>query len=73
MTSSIASCRSCNASIRWARTQHGNLMPLDAHPTANGCIDIIDGTAMATTPQAGRLLWMPHHATCPDADTWRRA
>lgn len=73
--SHLTACRSCGAAIRWARTRAGNLMPLDAHPDPNGNVEIVDGIVHVhpQPPLTGETLWMPHHATCPDADTWRRA
>jgi len=67
-------CRSCGASIRWARTTNDRPIPLDAEPDPAGNVLLLGETAHvlgkgATVPLelAGDddgTRWMPHHATC---------
>lgn len=75
---STSTCRGCGAPIRWVRTTHGNLMPLDAEPDPDGNVELIDSfldglvAVVHTQPTMfGGERWMPHHATCPDADQFR--
>lgn len=49
-------CRSCGATIRWGKTTNGRKMPVDFEP-----VDGPDGKQ-----------WVPHFATCPDANRWRK-
>jgi hypothetical protein len=49
-------------------------MPFDAVKTANGKWVIEDGVARTSTQEErgeGWEGWMPHFATCPDADRFR--
>lgn len=73
-------CRSCQAPIRFARTKNGKPMPLDPEPDPVGNVVIdANGTAhvAATADQRslaehmGWPLYMPHHATCPQAHEWK--
>lgn len=76
----MTNCRSCAAQIEFVRTVAGRTMPLDAAPTPEGNVRIIDGLAHVLGPldtavltEAERAeLRMPHHATCPDAGEWKR-
>jgi hypothetical protein len=72
-------CRSCHAPVVWGTTTSGKLQPLDLEPTADGnCLLNPDGTITVIGPlelllhEHGQLR-MPHHATCPDAATWKRS
>lgn len=83
----MSACRGCGAPILWVRTTHGNLMPLDAEPDPDGNVELVDRDGQAVTdPTDQRALtavvhaqpsmlggrrWMPHHATCPEADQFR--
>lgn len=72
-------CRSCDAPIVWARTVNGKSMPVDPEPTEGGNVELIPeptGSAVRAIvhgqpPLGAPPLHMPHHATCPDADSWR--
>jgi hypothetical protein len=78
-----AFCQSCNARILWAVTSTGRAMPVDYDPTPNtgNLIVTMDGTrvvvtfhannAAAVAAAAGRPVRTPHHATCPQAGSWR--
>ena len=79
-------CRSCSAPLRWGKTPSGKRMPLNAEPDLErGNVRLTldryfpDGSQPAIiygaeaarhVREAGDLLYLPHHATCPDADRW---
>lgn len=74
----MSACRGCGAPIRWVRTEHGNLMPIDPDPDPDGNVELVDdlGEELVAIVHAQPTLtggdrWMPHHATCPDADQFR--
>lgn len=73
---SAATCRSCGASIVWATTPSGKVMPLDAFCSTVGTIRLnADGSctvmpALARVP--GEPLHTSHFATCPDAAAHRK-
>lgn len=88
----MSTCRGCGAPIRWVRTEHGNLMPIDPDPDPDGNVELVDDTGAALDAAAldrfqrtvtavvhaqptltGGDRWMPHHATCPDADQYQGA
>lgn len=82
----MATCRSCGAQILWGITDcTGTAMPIDAEPSEDGNVvivaDRIRGAApllRVLAPGARSLLdddevrYMPHHATCPQGEKWRR-
>ena len=76
----MARCRSCSAPIRWARTEHGKRIPLDAEPYAGddprGLFVLREGGELALAVPAGALEDEPryrsHFATCPNAEEHRR-
>lgn len=75
-------CRSCGARVRWVRTYRGRRIPLDFEPNPRGNVVLVGG---GDTPPIATVfrecqrenvpddvpVFMPHHATCPDADDWR--
>jgi hypothetical protein len=67
-------CRSCGAPIVWAvSAKSGKRMPLDARPVLNGNLDLdADGTVTVVEPDPTLKGYVSHHATCPDADDWRK-
>lgn len=77
----MSRCRSCSAPIVWARTSSGRKIPLDAEPNPDGNVTLDDADPLPRATVHNRdqvsLLadepewWMPHHATCPNADEWR--
>lgn len=81
----ITTCRSCGAPILFKRTSAGKLMPLDRDPTPDGnvmlgfvggeetAILLTDPGDIAGCAVDGVPLFMPHFATCPDADRFRKA
>lgn len=79
----IEHCRSCQAPIIWATSAAtGRAMPVDAEPFEGGNVELTehpDPTASmvraivhAQPPLDAPPLRMAHHATCPQADTWRK-
>lgn len=78
-------CRSCGAGILWGRTlTGGRWIPLDWPANPAGNVELVGQHAGALAHAGASLteareraergeleLYMPHHATCPDADQWR--
>ena len=73
-------CRSCGASIFWAKTEAGKSMPVDAHPHPEGRVVLFDrgGSVIAKVlgkeeqPRPGENTRRPHWTTCPQAGNWRK-
>lgn len=77
-------CRSCKAPVRWVVGPRGNLMILDADPSDRGTFRLEDVDVAGErvrraifVPRPHRAehagaLYIDHHATCPDAEHWRR-
>jgi hypothetical protein len=70
-------CRSCNAPIRWAQTEVGRAIPLDAEPVQGGNIELTTTTNRhGAVVQVARIVeggeWQSHFATCPNAAQHRR-
>lgn len=80
-----AACRGCGAPVVWALTLHGSRQPFDREPNPDGNRALLtrgDGPPLAVPREAvagdritdARLrlfLWMPHYATCSDAERFR--
>jgi hypothetical protein len=66
----------------WATNQAGRAQPFDAEPSPKGTSTLTtgsDGVIRARLVPAEQRrglfsepLYMPHHATCPDAERFRR-
>lgn len=70
----MAKCKSCGARVIWARTKNGKPTPLNADPVPDGTMYVRDGVARHVdllTPK-DTPWYMPHFATCPQADEWRK-
>jgi hypothetical protein len=71
------SCRSCQAPVRWVRTEGGRAMPLDPEPVDAGNVVIVrEGPPpvvryVAADEEPGPRF-TSHFATCPDAPSWRK-
>jgi hypothetical protein len=66
----MASCRGCGREIIWAVTTANKKMPLDTKPETRAVLVERDGDGtmvVKTVP-----TYMPHWATCPNADDFRR-
>ncbi len=84
MTRQTAECRSCHAAIFWASTAaSGKPMPLNFDPDPDGNVTIIASKHGPVATVLGPLeqllahgdrteLYMPHHATCPHTEAWKR-
>ena len=76
----MATCRSCGAEIRWAITETGERMPLDADPVGSVkaglftiTVETVDGEERveARSVRPARF-YVSHFATCPNAETHRK-
>lgn len=76
-------CRSCGCPVTWAKSANtGRWMILQAAPRdseLHGNVVIVDGQAYvyrdtdaADEAHPDRLLYIDHHATCPQAKDWRK-
>jgi hypothetical protein len=65
-------CSSCEAPVKWARTERGARMPLDPEPRSDGNL-VVEG-AYARAVQSGDPgpFFVSHFATCPNANKHRR-
>jgi hypothetical protein len=62
----------------WARTRAGKAIPLDHKPAVAGNVALVPegggrrlavvlaGEELERRREAGEVIWMPHHATCPE-------
>jgi hypothetical protein len=71
-------CRSCRAAIFWAITEaKGKLQPIDAKPVDAGNL-VVERRGSVYYAHVVDLFdkpgprFMPHHATCPDVEDWKR-
>jgi hypothetical protein len=81
-------CKSCGAEIIWVKTEAGKAIPLDAEPTEGGNIIVqvlgpdreiahvetaVEKVERHNCPiPAGRVAFVSHFATCPQANAWRK-
>lgn len=80
-------CRSCGADVIWVANVNGNAQPFDrtpdsekgtfvivaAKPSLFGiALSNLNEKARAAAKNNGVMLYVPHHATCPDRRRWRR-
>lgn len=67
-------CRSCLAPIFWAETPLGRSIPIDWVQVPGGNVTLVDGVAVVNPgfPMPEALGFVPHFATCPNADEHRR-
>lgn len=70
-----ARCKGCGRPIFWARhATSGKAMPFDAEPSDHGTWDLrlnARGLAAIHDPKA-ETRYVPHHATCPKVEQFRR-
>jgi hypothetical protein len=75
VSAQLSSCRSCGASIIWARTVAGKLIPLDAEtttlPAGHFRLETRFNPPTAVSVLPGPV-YASHFATCPQADEWRK-
>lgn len=80
-------CSKCHAPILWALTVNDKPQPLDAEPNDAGNLRLLDEFIATDRGVVQRVVvvkpgtmefgdsgarYMPHHATCPHADQFRR-
>jgi hypothetical protein len=72
-------CRSCNAPIRWAETEKGRRIPIDAQPVEDGNIVLQDRgkfrpplAIVHFIPPQDVTVYKSHFATCKQANRWRK-
>ena len=80
----MGACKSCGEHIMFAKTANGKSIPLDDQPNlTKGNVHIVrDGPKILATVlgkddaqtarDKGELLYLPHFATCPNANRHRR-
>jgi hypothetical protein len=82
LVAAMSRCRSCGAPIRWAMTEHGRRIPLDAASVGDGRFGtglfvLRDGGELAMAVPPGVFPEQPHYvthfATCPNASEHRRS
>lgn len=61
----MALCKSCDAEIFWADTEHGRPMPLERQPRRVAVV--VDGEIVRWVDG-----YEPHWANCPEADLHRQ-
>lgn len=68
----MAKCRSCGAEIRWARTSHGKLMPIEPDP--EGAFALRNGRAVFVGKEdaTDEPRYRSHFASCPNAAAHRK-
>lgn len=68
----------CGRPIVWARTESGRLMPVDADPiVVKTGFRLVEGEGApearyTRAPTTGEKLYVPHHSTCPDVESFRK-
>lgn len=78
--------KTCDAPIAWVASRRGKFQPIDLEPNPEGNLVLTSATRKSkagtvvpvadTIPHGQTELltvdrYMPHHATCPDVDTFR--
>lgn len=66
-------CSACQAEIKWIETENGKNTPLDAKPEKRWVKYIIMGRKGNETRWKLVDTYMPHHATCPEVDKFRKS
>lgn len=75
----MSRCSTCRAEITWVKTAAGKSMPLDAEPTEDGNVVLVNGLAVVLHARGaegvaavGATRYTPHWATCPQSAQHRR-
>lgn len=70
-------CKACQRRILWVESKStGRMMPLDIEPRPDGNLAVVRGVAHAFGSEDKRLCrdrYVSHFATCPRADSFRKA
>jgi hypothetical protein len=73
---SDALCRGCHAQIRWVTTEAGKAMPIDLEVTTTIEPTVVlygdDGKRLEQLPGVERTGRVPHWATCPVREQFKR-
>lgn len=76
-----AKCSGCGQRIRWIKTVAGKMMPCNVSLVViDGMTDTVkkkltivtDNGVVISNPHAGLAGYVPHWATCPKANTFRK-
>ena len=70
----MSTCRGCGAEIKWAKTVKGKAIPLALDPHPDGNVELVNGIAYVKgqSDNPADVRHMPHHATCPAANRFRK-
>lgn len=75
----MSECGTCRAPVRWVLSTHGNKMPINAEPVADGNIILTEhGFAQVLGPlelmmlPPGTKRYVAHFVTCPNAAQHRK-
>lgn len=69
----MAACRSCGAAIRFEKSPtSAKLMCLEVDPEGQWVVEGNRAQRFSVLLHTGFARFTSHHATCPDADKWRR-
>ena len=68
-------CSSCAAEVEWVKTEYAKWQPLDPTPSLLGNVELREGIAFFVRDgqRDGRMLRVPHYATCPHAKRRRNS
>jgi hypothetical protein len=77
MPVTLTRCRSCGEEIVWAMTTAGRAVPINNRPKLGGNIELTytagaPPVAHVVKPVPGKVRFVSHFATCPDASMWKR-
>ncbi len=75
MADIISVCRGCGQRMIWGKTVAGKAIPLDPELSERGNMILENGVAKVVDRSLyppGVKLYMPHHATCPKAQEFRK-
>jgi len=66
-----ATCQACGARIRWVRSEHDNLIPIDPDPVDDGNVVLVDRAGKTVAVRQPHGTFVTHYATCPAAQIGR--
>jgi len=70
----MATCKSCGATILWAKTTLGKSIPVDEKPSPDGNLILTNGIVQVVPVVHGAAnRFTSHFATCPHADSHRKS
>jgi len=78
----VSACKSCGASIYWAKSSTGKSIPIDAEPVEGGNVWLSISTrtgelrakivSKSTSLESDRNAYVSHFVTCPQSKDWRK-